>query len=117
VVVDETVVDGFVAELGKAMNLMYNADGKGAKVELDGDTDGADLFIAPTILSGVSEDMRIMQEEIFGPILCIVSFVKREDAIATIRRRPKPLGVLRVRQGSWRHRLVSGAHHIRRHRD
>ncbi len=120
--VHESVVGGFVAELGKAMSSMYNADGKGfqqsadlprivnrrhfdriksllddavakgAKVELGGDTDGEDLFIAPTILSGVTEDMRIMQEEIFGPILCIVPFTRREDAIETIRRRPKPLG-------------------------
>lgn len=119
--VHESVVDGFVRELAKAMNAMYNADGqgfqrspdlprivnrrhfdriksllddavaKGAKVELGGDTDAADLYIAPTILSHVTEDMRIMQEEIFGPILCVLPFRAREDAIAAIRRRPKPL--------------------------
>lgn len=120
--VHQSVVDGFVAELSKSMKAMYDAAGtgfqqspdvprivnrrhfdriksllddaiaKGAKVALGGQTDGDDLFIAPTILTGVTEDMRIMQEEIFGPILCIVPFGQREEAIATIRRRPKPLG-------------------------
>ncbi len=120
--VHESISERFVAELGKSMTAMYNADGKGfqqsgdlprivnrrhfdrikallddavakgAKVELGGETDGDDLYISPTILTGVSEDMRIMQEEIFGPIICIVPFSQKEDAIATIRRRPKPLG-------------------------
>ncbi|HEY1077320.1 MAG TPA: aldehyde dehydrogenase family protein [Fontimonas sp.] len=120
--VDERVVKPFVAELGKAMVEMYNADGqgyqksgdlprivnrrhfdrikrllddavaKGAVVESGGQTDADDLFIAPTILSNVSEDMLIMSEEVFGPIICIMPFKNREDAIATIRRRTKPLG-------------------------
>lgn len=119
--VHDSVVKDFISELRKSMTAMYNADGKGfdqsadlprivnlrhferikallddalaqgAKVELGGETNADDLFIAPTILSGVTEDMRIMQEEIFGPILCIIPFGQREQAIATIRRRPKPL--------------------------
>jgi aldehyde dehydrogenase (NAD+) len=39
----------------------------------------------------VTEDMRIMSEEIFGPILCVMPFSQREQAITIIRRRPKPL--------------------------
>ena len=119
--VHDSVVKGFVTELAKSMTAFYNADGKGfdksgdlprivnarhferikallddaiakgAKVEFGGQTDAADLFIAPTILTGVTEEMRIMTEEIFGPILCIIPFGQREQAIATIRRRPKPL--------------------------
>lgn len=120
--VHEAVLSPFVAELRKSMSAMYNADGrgfqnsgdlprivnrrhferiksllddalaKGAQLALGGETDGDDLYISPTILTGVSEDMRIMQEEIFGPIICVLPFTRREDAIATIRRRPKPLG-------------------------
>ncbi len=119
--VHESVQTQFIAELGRAMNAMYNADGrgyalspelprivnarhferikgllddaiaKGAKVESGGQTDAADLFVAPTILSGLTEQMRIMQEEIFGPIICVLPFSSREQAVATIKRRPKPL--------------------------
>ena len=72
--------------------LLDDAVAKGAKVELGGETDAADLFIAPTILSNVNNSMRIMQDEIFGPILCIVPFGTRKDAEREIRHRPKPLG-------------------------
>ncbi|MFA5941052.1 MAG: aldehyde dehydrogenase family protein [Sinimarinibacterium sp.] len=119
--VHDSVVKDFVASLGKHMTAMYNPDGKGfqksgdlprivnrrhfdriksllddalakgAKLEFGGETDGDDLYISPTILTGVSEDMRIMQEEVFGPIICVLPFKQREEAIAAIRRRPKPL--------------------------
>lgn len=120
--VHESVLQNFVSELGKSMTAMYNADGKGfqksadlprivnsrhferikallddaiakgAKVALGGETDAADLYISPTILTGVTDDMRIMQDEIFGPIICVLPFSQREQAITTIRRRLKPLG-------------------------
>ena len=38
-------------------------------------------FIEPTIFSNVSEDMKIMQEEIFGPVCSIAKFKDKEDAI------------------------------------
>lgn len=121
--VHEQVAQPFVDALGKAMQALYNADGKGfqqspdlprivnarhfdrikallddalakgAIVASGGETDRDDLFIAPTVLTGVTEDMRIMQEEIFGPILCVQPFSRREEVVATIRRRPKPLGL------------------------
>jgi aldehyde dehydrogenase (NAD+) len=120
--VHESVERAFVAALGKFMTQMYNSDGqgfqksvylprivnrrhfdriqsllddavaKGAKVELGGQTDGDDLFIAPTILTHLSGSMRIMQEEIFAPIICVLPFSRREDAVREIRSRPKPLG-------------------------
>ena len=39
-------------------------------------------FIAPTVLTGVTHDMRIMREEIFGPVLPIVTVDSEEEAIA-----------------------------------
>jgi acyl-CoA reductase-like NAD-dependent aldehyde dehydrogenase len=39
-------------------------------------------FIAPTVLTGVSDEMRIMQEEIFGPVLPIVTVDSEEEAVA-----------------------------------
>jgi acyl-CoA reductase-like NAD-dependent aldehyde dehydrogenase len=38
-------------------------------------------FIAPTVLTGVTDDMRIMQEEIFGPVLPIVTVEREEEAV------------------------------------
>ena len=121
--VEASVQQPFVEALGKAMHALYNADGKGfqaspdlprivntrhfdrikallddalakgARVACGGETDRDDLYIAPTVLTDVTEDMRIMQDEIFGPILCVLPFSRREEVLATIRRRPKPLGL------------------------
>lgn len=71
--------------------LLDDAIAQGAVVEEGGETNGDDLFISPTILSGLKPSMRIMSEEIFGPILCVLPFSQREAAIAEIRSRPKPL--------------------------
>lgn len=38
-------------------------------------------FIAPTIFTGVTNDMRIAQEEVFGPVLCVIPFDTEEDAV------------------------------------
>jgi aldehyde dehydrogenase (NAD+) len=42
-------------------------------------TDG--YFVAPTVLSGVSRDMTVAQEEIFGPVLCIMPYSSESEAI------------------------------------
>lgn len=49
------------------------------------------LWIAPTVLDGVSWDSPIMEEEIFGPILPVLSYRDFPEALAQVRRRPKPL--------------------------
>ncbi|KAL8871092.1 MAG: hypothetical protein Q9174_003011 [Haloplaca sp. 1 TL-2023] len=55
---------------------------EGAKVETGGERHGdVGYFIQPTIFSNVSEDMKIMQEEIFGPVCSIAKFKNEEDAI------------------------------------
>ncbi|KAI9667794.1 MAG: aldehyde dehydrogenase (NAD(P)(+)) ald5 [Bathelium mastoideum] len=54
----------------------------GAKVEIGGQRKGdVGYFIEPTIFSNVTEDMKIMQEEIFGPVCSISKFSTKEDAI------------------------------------
>ena len=45
------------------------------------------------IVTDVTEDMRIMQEEIFGPILPVVPYDTLEDAIAYVNARPRPLAL------------------------
>ena len=62
----------------------YINEGKkeGAKVETGGERHGdKGYFIQPTIFSNVSEDMKIMKEEIFGPVCSIAKFKTEEDAI------------------------------------
>jgi aldehyde dehydrogenase (NAD+) len=49
------------------------------------------LFIEPTILTGVHTDAKIMQDEIFGPILPILTYENREEALAIIQKNPNPL--------------------------
>jgi aldehyde dehydrogenase (NAD+) len=58
-----------------------------------GDLDAADRYISPTLLTDVSPDCALMQEEIFGPILPVLKIDSAEDAIAFINRRAKPLAL------------------------
>lgn len=51
------------------------------------------LLVAPTILTDVDPESKIMQEEIFGPILPIVTVKNLEDAIQFINQREKPLAL------------------------
>lgn len=62
----------------------YIDEGKkaGAKVEIGGEREGkTGYFIQPTIFTNVSQDMKIMQEEIFGPVCSISKFKTEEEAI------------------------------------
>ncbi len=48
---------------------------------------------APTLLTGVDDSMAVMREEIFGPILPVVSYRTLDDAIAFVNARPRPLAL------------------------
>ncbi|TQR20193.1 aldehyde dehydrogenase [Psychrobacillus vulpis] len=56
-----------------------------------GSTDRNDLYIEPTILDGVNFSSPSMEEEIFGPILPIISYKDLPTIIRQIRKLPKPL--------------------------
>jgi aldehyde dehydrogenase (NAD+) len=73
--------------------LLRAAVAAGAKVEAGGVTDAADRYVAPTILSGVTESNPVMDEEIFGPILPVLTFGGLDEAIDVIRRGGKPLAM------------------------
>ncbi|XP_060541615.1 aldehyde dehydrogenase family 3 member A2 isoform X1 [Pantherophis guttatus] len=66
---------------------------EGQKVAYGGETDESACFIAPTILTDVNPEAQIMQEEIFGPILPIVTVKGVEEAIQFINQREKPLAL------------------------
>ncbi|MGH2554040.1 MAG: aldehyde dehydrogenase [Chitinophagaceae bacterium] len=61
------------------------------KIEYGGRSNKEKLFIEPTILTGVSLDSPVMNDEIFGPVLPIISFKTAEEARAIIDRLPNPL--------------------------
>ena len=63
------------------------------KVVYGGETNLATLQIAPTVLDGVTPDDAVMNEEIFGPILPILSVDRAADAAEFVNRRPKPLAL------------------------
>lgn len=62
-----------------------------SKIIHGGKVDPADNYISPTLIDQVSEDDPLMQEEIFGPLLPVISFKKTEDALKIINDREKPL--------------------------
>jgi succinate-semialdehyde dehydrogenase/glutarate-semialdehyde dehydrogenase len=67
----------------KVANLVDDAVSRGAKVLVGGDSAPGDgYFYRPTVLTGVTEDARMRQEEIFGPVAPVMSFETEEEAIA-----------------------------------
>jgi aldehyde dehydrogenase (NAD+) len=68
-------------QFDRIMNYIQSGKEAGAKVETGGERHGKEgYFIQPTIFSGVSDDMKIMQEEIFGPV-CSISKFETEDEV------------------------------------
>ncbi len=65
----------------------------GGEISLGGEVDLNESYIAPTVLTNVSLDSSVMKEEIFGPILPIVTVEKIEDAIEFVNFRDKPLAL------------------------
>jgi aldehyde dehydrogenase (NAD+) len=68
----------------------YLADGR---VVAQGKPDAAQRYIPPTVLAGVKRDAAVMQEEIFGPILPMVTVKNLDDAIDFINSKSKPLAL------------------------
>ncbi|WP_210140066.1 aldehyde dehydrogenase [Staphylococcus sp. GDY8P112P] len=63
------------------------------EITFGGQTDIDENFIAPTILDGTTFDSKIMENEIFGPILPIIAYDDFDEAIDLIRTKPKPLSL------------------------
>jgi aldehyde dehydrogenase (NAD+) len=66
----------------------YLADGK---VVAGGHTVREERYIEPTLLADVKPTAPVMQEEIFGPVLPMITFDKREEVVRFITEREKPL--------------------------
>lgn len=63
------------------------------RVVVGGDGDRAEKYIAPTVLADVAPDAAVMREEIFGPILPIVTVSGLDEAIEFVNDRDKPLAL------------------------
>ena len=71
-------------QFDKIMGYIALATQEGARCALGGRSRpdlGAGQFVEPTILTGVRNDMRIAQEEVFGPVLAVIPFQDEADAI------------------------------------
>ncbi|MBF8221079.1 coniferyl aldehyde dehydrogenase [Halomonas sp. 328] len=94
--------------------LLDDAEAKGARAVplLDADAlpAGARLM-APTLLLEVNDEMRVMQEEIFGPLLPILPYDTLEQALAYLAERPRPLALYYFgTDGAEQRRVIEGSH-------
>lgn len=64
---------------------------KEGSVFYGGQSDKKERYISPTILTDIEPNASVMEEEIFGPILPVLTFKEIEEAIDIINKKPKPL--------------------------
>jgi aldehyde dehydrogenase (NAD+) len=84
----------------------YLAATKGT-IALGGDSDASQLRIQPTVVVDPDPDEPMMENEIFGPILPVVTAQTLDDAIGFVNSRPKPLAVyLFTKAKSIRERVI-----------
>jgi aldehyde dehydrogenase (NAD+) len=123
ILIHKSIRDAFVENLKEAIATLYEVDGqaaeqsgdfgrivnerhfnrlkelieeavaKGATLAKGGETNPETNFIAPTVLTHVSPEMMVMQDEIFGPILPILDYDDLDKAIAFVNAMPKPLAL------------------------
>jgi aldehyde dehydrogenase (NAD+) len=105
-IIDDRHVDRLRGYLAEALE-------GGARVGAGGEVNRADRFIAPTLLTEVPADSALLREEIFGPLLPLISFSDRDEVVREIRSRDKPLALYlfgrdNQRLGYWLDRLSAG---------
>jgi aldehyde dehydrogenase (NAD+) len=117
VLVDQSIMETFVAALKSALHEFYGAtpqsssdygrivnarhhdrltgllNDHGGNVAYGGDHNRDTLYIAPTIITNPDPNSPLMVDEIFGPIFPVISYRNLDEAISFIRARPKPLAV------------------------
>lgn len=115
VLVHESVAEAFVERLGVSIRKFFGKDPKtspdypriinerhfdrvaglmsGGNIAIGGETDRSEKYIAPTVLTGVSPEADVMREEIFGPVLPVITYRTLDDAIRFVTSRPKPLAL------------------------
>lgn len=88
-----TIISPF--HVNRLQALLEDARAKGAQIvplsSSPSDIEGRKLI--PTLIFNVSQDMRVMQEEIFGPILPVMTYLHIHDVLHYLKERPKPLAM------------------------
>lgn len=96
-VLAEKFPNGDYADHANIVNQRHYEDKKallaGQTVAFGGKFDDAKRKLEPTVLIDVDPDSPVMQEEIFGPILPVLTWKKLDEAIEFVRSRPKPLAL------------------------
>ncbi|MBS0614414.1 MAG: aldehyde dehydrogenase family protein, partial [Proteobacteria bacterium] len=113
--VDERVLQPFLSALAERLRMFYGEDParspdygrivnqrhlarlqsylQGQTVLIGGQADAAQRYLAPTVVVNPPPDSALMQEEIFGPILPVLSVGSTAQAVSLIRERPAPLAI------------------------
>ena len=73
--------------------LLEDAVSKGAIIVAGGEMNKKENFISPTIVTHVTPEMRLMQEEIFGPILPVIAFENKKEVTKYTNSGEKPLAL------------------------
>ena len=73
--------------------LLQDAQSRGARVLAGGEVDVATCYIAPTLIEQIPQDAQIMTEEIFGPLLPIMTYRDLDAVVREINAQPKPLAL------------------------
>ncbi|RDC56828.1 aldehyde dehydrogenase family protein [Pedobacter chinensis] len=90
----------------RLINLIKRATDDGAKVFWGGEVNEKDLTINPTVLTSVNARNAIMQEEIFGPVLPVVTYKNLQEAIDFINAKDKPLAFYIFSENSENQRKI-----------
>ena len=77
------------------------------KIYFGGQTDKNDLYISPTILNNISWDERVMEDEIFGPILPVLTFDDFLDTVELLKEKPKPLALYYFGANRGKQKLIT----------
>ena len=111
--VHESIKDQLIREIGLQMDRITESDPKGSpllprmvdeknfdrvmalidpeKVVVGGSSDRSECYIEPTILDGIKLDDPVMQEEIFGPLLPVLSYSNLDELVESLKLKNSPL--------------------------
>lgn len=107
--VERSIHDGFVEAVGRVSKAFFGpgcghlinrrhfdrvvAFLQDGTIASGGGYDAESLWLEPTVLTNVSPQSPVMQEEIFGPVLPVIAFDQLDEVLSEIRSRPSPLAV------------------------
>jgi aldehyde dehydrogenase (NAD+) len=95
--------------LAKMQAFLQDARRLGARIHTGGEVLAGSRKLLPTIVSGVTPEMTLVQEEIFGPILPVVPYSKVDEVREITQRLDRPLGLYVFAKGRMARKLLQQA--------